>query len=39
MQYTRETAIAYLYKKMPYHYFVYKRILSEVQKRMPHFKP
>ena len=24
---------------MPYNYFVYKRVLSEVKKRMPDFKP
>lgn len=24
---------------MPYNYFVYKRILNEVQKRVPNFKP
>lgn len=24
---------------MPYNYFVYKRIFSEIQKRLPHFKP
>lgn len=39
LNYQRETAIAYLYRKMPYHYFVYKRILSEVSKRLPNFKP
>lgn len=39
MSYNRETAIAYLYKKMPYNYFVYKRIFNEIKKRMPKFKP
>jgi hypothetical protein len=24
---------------MPYNYFVYKRVMSEVRKRMPTFKP
>ena len=37
--YQRETAIAYLHRKMPYNYFVYKRVMSEVKKRMPTFKP
>jgi hypothetical protein len=31
LNYQREHAIAYLYKKMPYNYMVYKRILHEVR--------
>ena len=32
--------MAYLYRKMPYHYQVYKRIMHEIQMRMPpSFKP
>ena len=37
--YKREHAIAYLYRKMPYNYAVYKRILHEINMRMPDFKP
>jgi ribosomal protein RSM22 (predicted rRNA methylase) len=40
LNYEREHSIAYLYKKMPYNYMVYKRILHEVRTRMPaSFKP
>lgn len=37
--YQREATIGYLYRKMPYTYYVYKRIATEVQKRLPDFKP
>lgn len=36
--YQRESTIAYLHRKMPYHYFVYKRLMLEIQKRLPNFK-
>lgn len=39
MKYQREHAVAYLYRKMPYTYMTYKRILGEVRERQPHFKP
>jgi SAM-dependent methyltransferase len=40
LEYQREHAIAYLYRKMPYHYMIFKQILSEVKVRMPkNFKP
>lgn len=40
LDYQREHAIAYLYKKMPYNYMVIKRILNEVKARMPkEYKP
>jgi hypothetical protein len=39
LNYTREASIGYLYKKMPYNYFVYKRIFSEIEKRLPKFQP
>lgn len=40
LNYQREHAIAYLYKKMPYNYMVIRRILNEVKLRMPpSFKP
>ena len=39
LYYKREHAIAYLYRKMPYNYAVYKRILHEINMRLPDFKP
>lgn len=30
LNYQREHAVAYLYRKMPYHYFVFKRLLIEI---------
>jgi hypothetical protein len=33
--YQREHAVAYLQRKMGYHYFVFKRLIIEVQQRMP----
>lgn len=36
--YKREHAVAYLFRKMPYHYFVYKRILTELKARVPELK-
>ena len=36
--YQREHAIAYLQRKMPYHYFVYKRLILEIQKRAKGFE-
>jgi ribosomal protein RSM22 (predicted rRNA methylase) len=39
LNYQREHAIAYLYRKMPYNYMVIKRILHEVKMRLPNFKP
>jgi ribosomal protein RSM22 (predicted rRNA methylase) len=35
LNYQREHTVAYLHKKMPYHFMVYKRLLSEVRQRMP----
>jgi len=35
LDYQREHAIAYLYRKMPYNYQIYKQILNEVKARMP----
>jgi len=37
--YKREHAIAYLQRKMPYNFTVYKRILHELNMRLPDFKP
>ena len=31
--------MAYLQRKMPYLYFVYKRLILEAQKRVEHLKP
>jgi len=39
MVYERSHAVAYLNRKMPYTFQVYKRIFAEVQARLPHFKP
>lgn len=39
LNYQREHAIAYMYKKLPYTYMVYKRILGELKERMPDLKP
>ena len=37
--YQREHTVAYLQRKMPYHYLVYKRLILEVQKRVAGFEP
>ena len=39
MNYQREHTIAYLQRKMPYHYYVYRRLLNEIKERLPNFKP
>ena len=39
MTYKREHAIAYLQRKMPYNFTVYKRIMHELSMRLPNFKP
>ncbi len=33
LNYNRESTIGYLNRKMPYHFMIYKRILSEVKQR------
>lgn len=38
-EYERHHALGYLYRKMPHTYFVYKRILSEIEVRDQKFKP
>lgn len=38
LYYQREHAVAYLQRKMGYHYSVYKRLLIEVQNRMPQLR-
>lgn len=40
LSYQREHAIAYLYKKFPYNFMVYRRLFNELKQRMPpSFKP
>ncbi len=39
LEYNQATAVAYLFKKMPYHYGVFMRILEEIKVRKPDFKP
>jgi ribosomal protein RSM22 (predicted rRNA methylase) len=36
LQYKREHAIGYAYRKMPYHYSVYARLMNEIKLRVPH---
>jgi len=36
--YQREHTVAYLQRKMPYHYYVYKRLITEIQQRVPALK-
>lgn len=39
LEYQREHAVAFLARKMPYHYYVYRRLFHELSERMPDFKP
>ena len=39
LDYQREHAIAYLIRKMPYHYYIFKRIIHEIHQRLPDFQP
>lgn len=39
MFYQREHTVAYLQRKMPYHYQVYKRVILEAQSRVERLKP
>eukprot|EP00347_Sterkiella_histriomuscorum_P011134 403373629 len=39
LNYKREHTIGYLQRKMPYNYYIYRRLLNEVKERLPNFKP